>query len=93
MPSGIEGSRAAFRAEFAGGMRKIIKGATTMTDDVKIKIFSILFGYEKPKPSKLKWKKLKEKYPDYEEVIPDEGDYDHATIGINLDLLKSFSRV
>ena len=69
MPSGIEGSRAAFRAEFAGGMRKIIKESTTMTDDVKIKIFSILFGYEKPKPSKLKWKKLKEKYPDYAEQL------------------------
>ena len=69
MPSGIEGSRAAFRAEFAGGMHKIINESTTITDDVKIRMFSMLFGNEKPKPSKLKWKKLKEKYPDYAEQL------------------------
>ena len=69
MPSGIEGSLAAFRADFAGCMRKIINESTTMTDNVKIRMFSILFGYEKPKPSKLKWKKLKEKYPDYAEQL------------------------
>ena len=50
MPSGIEGSLAAFRADFARCMRKIINESTTMTDDVKIGMFSILFGYEKPKP-------------------------------------------
>ena len=62
MSSGIEGSLAAFRADVARCMRKIINESTTITDDVKIRMFSILFGNEKPKPSKLKWKKLKEKY-------------------------------
>ena len=69
MPSGIEGSLAAFRADFARCMRKIINESTTITDDVKIRMFSMLFGNEKPKPSKLKWKKLKEKYPDYAEQL------------------------
>ena len=39
--------------------------------------------------NKSEYNLIDQKYPDYENVIPDEGDYDHAEIGINLDLLKS----